>query len=175
MIFPGIHTGGEKPKCSLSSCWQILYVHRSVSCTAPTLHATHTTLEANQGGTRGKEDKEDVISYMSCLASLWLSLGFLPASQALFFLSLPLGSLDGIYSAMEGRRRRAHGASFTITWKFPARSRIRCTPYPAPGLIPAFPRESSSVTEQITVDCFLSRLDCPMLTAEAAVLPASAE
>lgn len=88
---------------------------------------------------------------------------------------LPLGSLDGIYSAMEGRRRRAHGASFTITWKFPARSRIRCTLYPAPGLIPAFPRESSSVTEQITVYCFLSRLDCPMLTAEAAILPATVE
>jgi len=88
---------------------------------------------------------------------------------------VPLGSLDGIYSAMERRRRRTHGASFTITWKFPARSRIRWTLYPAPGLIPAFPRESLSVTEQITVYCFLSRLDHPMLTAEAVILPATVE
>lgn len=65
------------------------------------------------------------MSFLICpfLASLWLSLGFLPASRALG----AFGSLGGIYSAMEGRRRRrkAHGASFTITWKFPARSRIR--------------------------------------------------
>lgn len=30
-----------------------------------------------------KEEKEDIISYLSLLVSLWLSLGFLPASQAL--------------------------------------------------------------------------------------------
>lgn len=90
---------------------------------------------------------------------------------------VPLGSLGGIYSAMEGRRRRrrAHGASFTITWKFPAWSRIRRTLYPALGLIPAVPRESWSVTEQINVYCFLSRLDRPMLTAEAVILPATVE
>lgn len=58
-------------------------VCRSVSSASPTLHATHTTLETNQGGTRGKEDKEDVISYLSLLVSLWLSFGFLPASLAL--------------------------------------------------------------------------------------------
>lgn len=90
---------------------------------------------------------------------------------------MPLGSLGGIYSAMEGRRRRrrAHGASFTITWKFQPRSRIRRTLYPAPGLIPAVPRESWSVTEQINVYCFLSILDHPMLTAEAVILPATVE
>lgn len=82
--------------------------------------------------------------------------------------SLPLGSLADIYSAMEGRRRRrrAHGVSFTITWKFPARSRMPWTLYPAPALIPAVPREKKSVTEQINVCCFLSRPDRPLLTGE---------
>lgn len=137
------------------------------------LHDTPITLETNQGGTRGKEDKEDVISYLHLLASLWLCLGFLPASWQL----APLGRLGGIYSAMEGRRRRrsAHGASFTITWKFPARSRVWWTLYPAPGLIPAVPRDSWSVTEQITVDCFLSRPDQAALTAEAGILPSAEE
>lgn len=65
------------------------------------------------------------------------------------------------------RRRRAHGASFTIIWKFPARSRIWWTLYSAPGLIPAVPRESRSVTEQITVYCFLSRLDQPALNSRS--------
>ncbi len=59
------------------------YKHRRVPSTSPTLHATHATLEINQGRTREKEDKEDVISYLSLLMSLWLSLGFLPASRAL--------------------------------------------------------------------------------------------
>lgn len=89
-----------------------------------------------------------------------------PCGSALVSLLLlghlvPLGSLGDIYSAMERRRRRrrAHGASFTITWKFPARSRIRWTLYPELGLILAVPRESPSVTEQIIVYCFLSRQD----------------
>lgn len=43
------------------------------------------------------------------------------------------------------------------------------------GLIPTVPRESWSVTEQINVYCFLSRLDRPMLTAEAVILPATVE
>lgn len=86
---------------------------------------------------------------------------------------LPLGSFGGIYSVMEGRRRRrrAHGASFTITWKFPAQSRIRRTLYSALGLILAVLRESWSVTKQITVYCFFSRLDWQSLTAEAVILP----
>lgn len=90
---------------------------------------------------------------------------------------MPLGSLGGIYSAMEGRRRRrrAHDASFTITWKLSAWSRIRRRLYPALGLIPAVPRESWSVTEQITVYCFLSTLDRPKLTAEAVILQAVVE
>lgn len=92
---------------------------------------------------------------------------------ACFSALVPLGSLGGIYSAIEGRRS-ARAASFTITWKFPARSRICWTLYPAPGLIPAVLRESWSVTEQITVNCFLSRPDPPTLTAEAAALPSAA-
>lgn len=88
---------------------------------------------------------------------------------------VPLGSLGDIYSAMEGRRRRAHGVSFTITWKFPARSRIPWTLYPAPALILAVPREKQSVTEQINVYCFLSRPDRPLLTAAAVILPAMLE
>lgn len=77
---PVAQTGHEVDVAHLSVS---TYMHRSVSSTSPTLHATHATLEINQGGTRGKEDKEDVISYLSLLVSLWLSLGFLPASRAL--------------------------------------------------------------------------------------------
>ena len=45
----------------------ILQLHRT---TSSAVHATHTILETNQGGTRRKEDKEDVISYLSLLVSL---------------------------------------------------------------------------------------------------------
>lgn len=130
-------------------------------------------MATNGEGTRRKEDKEEVISYLSPFSSLRLSHRF-------FFLLprrrlVPSGSLGDIYSAMEGRRRRAHGVSFTITWKFPARSRIPWTLYPALALILAVPREKQSVTEQINVYCFLSRPDRPLLTAAAVILPAMLE
>lgn len=124
----------------------------------------------------GQEEKRTRrMSFLICPFSC--PCGWVLVSCLLLGHLVPLGSLGGIYSAMEGRRRRrrAHGASFTITWKFPARSRIRRTLYPAPGLIPAVPQESWSVTEQINVYCFLSRLDRPMLTAEAVILPATVE
>lgn len=130
-------------------------------------------MATNGGRTRRKEDKEEVISYLSPFSSLRLSHRFffpLPRRRL-----VPLGSLGDIYSAMEGRRRRAHGVSFTITWKFPARSRIPWTLYPAPALILAVPREKQSVTEQINVYCFLSRPDRPLLTAAAVILPAMLE
>lgn len=99
-----------------------------------------------------------------------------PCDWALvFFLLLrqlvPLGSLGDIFSAMEGRRkrRRACGVSFTITWKFPARSRILWTPYSAPALIPAVQQEQRSVTEHINVYCFVSWLDRPTVTTEAVI------
>ena len=43
------------------------------------------------------------------------------------------------------------------------------------GINPCSPEGELSVTEQITVFCLLSRLDRPMLTAEAAILPATVE
>lgn len=47
--------------------------------------------------------------------------------------------------------------------------------YPAPALIPAVRRGKRSVTEQISVCCFLSRPDRPALTTEAVILPATVE
>lgn len=47
--------------------------------------------------------------------------------------------------------------------------------YPAPALIPAVQREKRSVTEQISVCCFLSRLDRPALTTEPLIVPAMVE
>lgn len=47
--------------------------------------------------------------------------------------------------------------------------------YPAPAIIPAVRREKRSVTEQIKVCCFLSRLDRPALTTAAVILPATVE
>lgn len=122
----------------------------------------------------GREEKRTRrMSFLIC--PFLCPCGWVLVSCLLLWHLVPLGSLGGIYSTMEGRRRRrrARGASFTITWKFPARSRIRRTLYPALDLIPAVPRESWSVTEQINVYCFLSRLDHPMLTAEAVILPAT--
>lgn len=151
----------------------LTYMHKSVSSTSPTLHATPTTLETNQGGTRGKEDKEDVISYLSLLLC---PCGSVLVSCLLLGHSVPLGSLGFIYSAMEGRRRRRREL-MVLRSQLHGNSRhghaFGRTLYPAPGLIPAVPRESWSVTEQITVYCFLSRLDRPMLTAEAVILPAT--
>lgn len=47
--------------------------------------------------------------------------------------------------------------------------------YPVPALIPAVRREKRSVTEQISVCCFLSRLDRPALTSEPLILLATVE
>lgn len=136
-------------------------------------HATHTVWQPIKEGQEEKRRRR--MSFLICPFSCpcdWAMVSFLLLGHL-----VPLGSLGDIYSAMEGRRRRrrAHGVSFTITWKFPARSRIPWTLYPAPALIPAVPREKWSVTEQINVHCFLSRLDRPMLIAEAAILPAMVE
>lgn len=103
-----------------------------------------------------QKDKVVVIFYMVLLVSLWMSAG------------VPLGNLGGIYSSNGREEKKESSHCFVhITWKFPAPSRIWRTLYPAPGLIPAVPGERRSVTEQITVYCFLSRLDRPSLTAEA--------
>lgn len=116
--------------------------------------------------TRGGECHFLFVPFCVLLTEPWFS------SLLLRYL-VPLGSLGDIYSAMEGRRRRrsAHSVSFTITWKFPAWSCIPWTLYPALALIPALPREKWSVTEQINVHCFLGRMDHPMLTGAAVILP----
>lgn len=71
------------------------------------------------------------------------------------------GRLMVLRSQLHGNSQHGHAFGRTL--------------YPAPGLIPTVPRESWSVTEQINVYCFLSRLDRPMLTAEAVILPATVE
>lgn len=69
-----------------------------------------------------------------------------PASRA---LSAPSGSLAGIYSAMEGRRKE--GARSQLHGNSRHSHASGWTLYPAPGFNPrCSPRESRSVTEQIT-------------------------
>lgn len=136
------------------------------------VYLIHTLLI--QCGNKSKKDKKKrrgECSFLFVPFCVFATEPWFP-SLLLWYL-VPLGSLGDIYSAMEGRRRRrsAHGVSFTITWKFPAWSCIPWTLYPALALIPALPREKWSVTEQINVHCFLGRLDRPMLTAEAVILP----
>lgn len=109
-------------------------------------------LETNQGGISKRGQGGCRFLFVpSCVlvTQSWFPAGF----------SAPLGSLGGIYSAMEGRRRRAHAASFTITWKFPAVVTHSLDAISCARLILAVPRESWSVTKQIIVYCFLSRRD----------------
>ena len=163
----------KKETCSVS--FNILYcIQISVSSTSPSLHATHTALETNQRGTRGKEDKEDVISYLSlsrvlvaqswfpaCFSGTWCLWGVLVVFIVRWRGGEGEGELMVLRSQLHGNSQHGHAFGRTL--------------YPAPGLIPAVPRESWSVTEQINVYCFLSRLDRPMLTAEAVILPATVE
>lgn len=161
---------GERTFFSVSLCYAYLSINTyAQKCV---INFTYSACYSYYSANRSRRDKKRSrkMSFLICPSSC--PCGVLVSCLFLGHL-VPLGSLGGIYSAMEGRRRRrsTHGASFTITWKFPARSRIRRTLHPAPGLIPAVPRESWSVTEQINVYCFLSRLDRPIANSRGSHSP----
>lgn len=88
-----------------------------------------------------------------------------------------MGSLGGIYSAMEGEEKEKE-SSWCLVHNYTeipsavthSADAISCAGFNPP----AVPRESRSVTEQINGCCFLSRLDRPVLTAEAVILAAHA-
>lgn len=105
---------------------------------------------------------------VSLFLSVWLIVYLLPA----FSGACCLWGLLVVFIASRGRERRresAHASSFTITWKFPAKSRLGRTLYSVLVLIFGVAWESSSVTKQITVYCSLSRMDRACLTAETLI------